>query len=346
MTIQYQVMNPQEFLEERMYDGKGIITASSNKFMFQTLISINILRDTGCTLPIELYYADVDEINQADIVTLELTLDVKCINIQSFEKFKDYKARNFSIKSIALYLSSFDETIWMDADIIPIINFEELFETDHYKKNNHIFFNDIFAYDKYENAMTKKTKALYKSFNIDIPFGTPETDSGLYVIHKNKFSKNFILINTLLNMDQDTYTSTYGDKELYRLSMDICDSGYFTTIDTNPCIIGKYFKSEDIFCGNAVILMIDLRQICVHMTLHSVDHVNKYNNIWKTSFWTNFITRPVDVELKMVEPLNQEILVKFDYDKKFIIPISPNLVLLQNNMYNYVDKFINNYLDK
>ena len=124
--------------------------------MFQTLVSLNMLRDQGCDLPIELFYADDEELDEADKVCLELTLNVTCINIQTIPEFQHYNARNFSIKAIALYLSSFDETLWMDADIIPLMNFEDLFKHEHYTTHHHIFFNDIFGYDRYENAKTKR----------------------------------------------------------------------------------------------------------------------------------------------------------------------------------------------
>jgi hypothetical protein len=343
-TIQSKIENCDEYLPFREYSGKGIITASSKKFIFQTLISINILRDKGCSLPIELYYADENEMEPADIVALELSLDVTCINIQSFEKFKEYNARNFSIKPIALYLSSFDETIWMDADIIPMMNFEKLFDLEHYHKHNHIFFNDIFSYGKNENAMTKKTMTVYESFGITIPNGTPETDSGLYVIHKSKFSHKMFIVNALLNMDALVYEQTYGDKEMYRLAMGICKENY-TTVDRNPCVIGKLFKSEDLFCGNGVILKDDIgSKLAIHMTLHSVDHVNKYNNMWKESFWTHHIIRPVDVDLKIVEPINQEILIKYEYDSKFIESLSKDLEIIQIQMFNYMGQYTNNYL--
>lgn len=340
-----KIDNPSSHLSKRTYNGKGIITASSAKFMFQTLISINILRDKGCTLPIELFYADEDEMNEADKIALELTLDVICINVQSFDEFANYNARNFSIKSIALYLSSFDETIWMDADIIPMMNFNDLFDVDHYKKHNHLFFNDIFSFEKNENSFSKKTISLFGEYDKTIESGTPETDSGLYMIHKSKFKSDLLAINVLLNTEIGVYENVYGDKELYRLSMLLCDYKY-TTLDIYPCIIGKFFPSENLFCGNAVILTLDTTtQVAIHMTLHNVNNVEKYNNIWKQSFWSHYITKPVDVDLKIVEPLNQEIVLKYQYDTKFMSPLSNEIEIVQKLVFDYISQFKNNYLN-
>ena len=345
VTIQTKIRNPENYLPIRTYEGRGIITASSKKFMFQTLVSLHILRTKGCTLPIELFYADDDEITEADKVSLELTLDVTCINVQSVKEFERYNARNFSIKAIALYLSSFSETIWMDADIIPLVDFEELFECSHYTEYHHVFFNDIFAYGTEENAMTKTTLAFSKSFGVEIEEGTPETDSGMFLLNKNKFHRHFFIINALLNMDPETYGKVYGDKELYRLSSALCSNETpFTTVDTNPCLIGKYFRNEKLFCGNAVLFSIDNKRVCIHMTLHSVDHVDKYNNMWTESFWTHYTTKPVKVQLEIVQPLNQEITIKHKYDFKFMKPLDDVLQSVQVLLYTYINKFKNNYL--
>ena len=335
-----------ENIQNREYRGKGIITASCKKYMLQTLISLNILRDKGCDLPIELFYADDDEMEEADRTCLELSLNVKCVNVQSYNEFNGYNARNFSIKAIALYLSSFDETLWMDADIIPLMNLEDLFHQEHYKLHHHLFFEDIFSHVTNDNAFSDKTRKLYESFGVNIDAGTPETDSGIFLLHKSKFNPDLLYINLNLNINPNTYNHAYGDKELYRLSMTLSKSEInFTTIDQPPCIIGKYFEKEDLFCGNGVLLKMDSLFVCVHMTLHSVDHVNEYKDIWKKSFWTHYTTRGVSSLLQIVEPINQEILIKHAYDRKFMSPLNHLLSETQKDMYAYIHKFENNYLE-
>ena len=287
---------------------KGIITASENNTrLFQSMISINILRNAGCMLPIELFYADDTELTKSDIAMLE-TLHVKCVNIQSFQLFKNYDAKNFSIKALAVYLSSFDETIWMDADIIPLINFDRLFDLTLYRRHHHLFFEDIFSYDKNENAMTKTTKNVYTHLGLSIQAGTPETDSGMFLIHKSKLPHNFTSILVSLNCkDHTIYKLVYGDKELYRLTAMLFDIP-FCTNGTMPRVIGKYFEKEKLMCGNAVVLeTAEISTIAIHMTLHSVDHMFGFSNFLINSFWTHWITKPIDVDLRVVQPINQEI---------------------------------------
>jgi hypothetical protein len=320
----------------RTYDGMGIITASEgSKRILQTLTSVSILRKS-CCLPIELFYADEHELSVHQI-TLLTNLGVTCINIQSFPEFTTYNARNFSIKALAIYLSSFNEVIWMDADVIALTNFENLFKLPSYIVNDHLFFEDIFSYYKNENAMTKTTLKLYTTFGIQLDKGTPETDSGLFILNKKNLPRDFIKYILVLNMHHKfIYNATYGDKELYRLSMMLCDKA-FNTNDVFPTIIGKYFEKEDLMCGNGVVLQSTPNEdVAIHMTLHSVDHHDKYNNFWASSFWSHWVPFPIDVDLRVVEPINQEIVPKYRYDYKRVKPIPVMITSIQIELFRFI----------
>ena len=316
------------------YKNKGIITASGGKnLLLQSLIQINILRNYfNSTLPIELFYADEKEITQ-DILNLIKKFDVKCINIQDYLEFSNYNARNFSIKALALYLSSFEEVIWIDADIIPLINFDELFELEQYKKLGHYFMNDIFVIGKYENEFTKKSIEFAKKYNVFLSDGEPETDSGLFLFNKKN---NLDVLNTILdlNLDQNSYKENYGDKELYKLSFKYHNKTYSTN-DLFPYFIGTYFKNEDLFCGNGVILRTPEKNIAIHMTLHNISNIELYP-IFKENLWTHLTTKELDVNLQIVQPINQEIILKYKYDYKFLKEITDEIKYIQKIIYfNY-----------
>ena len=329
-----------------MYNNKkGIITAAGGRdLLLQSFVSINLLRYHGCNLPVELYYADEDEMNDIFLKKMK-ALNVSCINIQSNELFKNYNARNFSIKSISLFLSSFEEVIWMDVDIIPFTNMEDLFNDPSYLNHNFLFFPDIFSFGKYQNANTEKTNELMKKFGFSFKNGENETDAGLFVINKSKLPKDFIIINLLLNINNHlTYKYAYGDKELYNLCMKLCGIEYSTN-NVQVGIIGKYFSADDLLCGNgALFKKNDLDHedsiYCAHMTLHNISHVPKYGNAWTKSIWTHYVTKPIDIAITMVNPLNQELVIRHEYDKKFMKPLSEKIMDIHTEMYLLYDEFI------
>lgn len=332
-----------ESLPSHVYKGRGIVTASCSRMVFQSLVSLSILRDRGCDLPIELFYADDEELTTHQIQTLVDRIgDVVCMNIQTAcQLFKSYNARNFSIKALATYLSSFDEMIWMDADVVPLTNMTMLFHTKHYIQNRALFFNDIFSYGKHPNDFTKRSQTLFETTcGQKIDAGTPETDSGVFVLQKSRFG-DFVHHNTVLNMKP--YTETYGDKELYRMAMNLA-SHKFHNVEEKPIPIGKYFEIEDLFCGNGVIFETEKTQFCVHMTLHNVNHVDKYKNVWKDTFWTHCLSRDVDVVLQIVKPINQEIIVRFPYDKRFVKEIPQTINTAQTLMYKYINRYRQEFL--
>lgn len=325
-------------------NSRGIITAAGGKdLLLQSFVSIHLLRYHGCNLPVELFYADEDEMNDEFLEKMK-KINVSCINIQSHDLFRDYNARNFSIKSIALFLSSFEEVIWMDVDIIPFTNMEELFNDPFYNQNHYLFFPDIFSYGKYQNANTEKTNDLMKMFGFSFKVGENETDAGLFLIHKGRLPKDFIILNLLFNINHKlTYTYAYGDKELYNLCMKLCAVEYSTN-DVKPGIIGKYFPVDDLLCGNgALFKKNDLDHedsiYCAHMTLHNISHVPKYGNAWTKSIWTHYVNKPIDVILTVVNPLNQELVIRHEYDKKFMKPLSEKIKDTHTEMYLLYDEF-------
>jgi hypothetical protein len=331
----------------REHSGRGIITASGGKkLLSQSLVSISILRQKGCVLPIELFYADEEEMIDNVRVILESILKVRCINVQDDPLFKNYNARNYSIKSISVYLSSFTEIIWMDCDVIPCVEMSTLFDTGYYKQHGMLFFNDIFSYGRKENAYTKKTRDLFEMFDVHLLDGEPETDSGLFVLDKARCGGHeFMAINLLLNTNNTlTYTYVYGDKELYNLSMRLCDKGLYTTVDAYPCVIGQYFAKEELFCGNGVIFRLpEIGDVCIHMTLHSVDHTDdvRYREILGNRLWTHYTTRCIDVDLRKVVPLNQAIVPIYRYDYKFVTTINEAFMSLHAEMLSLYRGFSN-----
>ena len=339
-----QCNNAKRSRYELYNNSKGIITAAGGKdLLLQSFVSINLLRYHGCNLPVELFYADEGEMTEVFIKKMK-ELNVSCINIQSHELFKDYNARNFSIKSIALFLSSFEEVIWMDVDIIPFTNMEGLFDDPFYKHKDYLFFPDIFSFGKYQNANTEKTNDLMKEFGFSFKVGENETDAGLFVINKSRLPKDFIILNLLFNINHKlTYAYVYGDKELYNLCMKLCGIEYSTN-DVRPGIIGKYFSADDLLCGNGALFKkndLDSEEsiYCAHMTLHNISHVPKYGNAWTKSMWTHCVIKPIDVTLTVVNPLNQELVIRHEYDKKFMKPLSEKLKETHTEMYLLYDEF-------
>ena len=99
---------------------KGVVYTCYTDIVRSTLVSITMLRKTGCTLPIEVWHYG-DELNSGDIKILEkianLTVrDLKLINDSRF-RFKKDGDKMYEIKGAAIYFSRFDQLLFLDGDV-------------------------------------------------------------------------------------------------------------------------------------------------------------------------------------------------------------------------------------
>jgi hypothetical protein len=118
------------------YHGRGIVTSAGGRSYFTSVVlMLNQLRATGCTLPVELYYAGSDELNDVAIQYLTEEYDVECIDLSQQPELQGLNLKGYQIKALALYYSSFAEVIWMDADNFALFDPEELFDSTLYKQH-------------------------------------------------------------------------------------------------------------------------------------------------------------------------------------------------------------------
>ena len=324
---------------KREYQGRGIVTASGcAERILQSLVSISMLREHGCTLPIELFYADSLEMEEKHRRMFD-ELSVTCINVQDSLLFQTYNARNFSIKAIALYCSSFAEAIWMDADIIPMIDVTDLFQCEHYQAHGYTFQLDIWSSGRNPNLFSYTLGQFFSQFNQKIQAGEPELDSGLFMFHKTRLAKALDIL-LLLNLNHAvTYKSMYGDKDTFKLSIKLTE-GSFSSTDLAPLPIGKFFAHERLFCGNGVLFRRfdeEHRPFAVHMTLHSIDHLPRYPLL--ADIWDSYIPREIELLLKDVHPIAQALIPKYEYDCKWIRPLSKELQSTKESMYRYYNQY-------
>ena len=139
------------------------------------------------------------------------------------------------IKSFALMVTSFSEVILLDADNIPMINLNELFNNPNYLNHGNIFWPDI----KYSSEESTKRilpfgYEIYKHFNILLP--KELTDSGQILININKCWEA-VCLSYYLNYNMDIYYKLFnGDKDLYYVAFQLTDTFYYqTNFPIIPC---------------------------------------------------------------------------------------------------------------
>lgn len=184
---------------------RGIVMCAGGiKYFTDAWVTISMLRETGCNLPVELFYKG-NELN-ADCIKELKKKKVICRDLNQFG-YTNYTG--YLLKVLSIFHCSFQEVFFLDADNIPLRNPEFLFELPEYKKYNAIFWPD-YTYTSKENPIWEITDVEYRYMR--------EQESGQIVINKAKCWKEMNLCLEMNKLSYIFYRLLLGDKDTFRFS--------------------------------------------------------------------------------------------------------------------------------
>lgn len=187
------------------FEGKGIVfTAGGISYITCAWVSISLLRDHGCELPIEIWHKS-DEVSSAVIERF------KALNVQfrNFNELGEVTLYGYMLKPLAILGSSFSEILFMDADNVCTRDPSYLFETEEYKNYGAIFWPDYWHTSKHNSIW-----AIIGSKRYDIP----EQESGQVVVNKKRCWKELNLCLYFNQMADYYYKIILGDKDTFKFA--------------------------------------------------------------------------------------------------------------------------------
>ncbi len=167
-------------------------------------VNISMLRKSGCTLPIEVWYSGM-ELNDEAIERLK-ELNVACRNC------KDYSELNitgYMMKPFAILNSGFREVLLLDADNNCVTDPTFLFNSAEYRENNAVFWPDF--------GTTDRESPIWKITGTD-DYESIEQESGQILINKEVCWKELNLCGHFSLQREDYYKMLWGDKDTFRFS--------------------------------------------------------------------------------------------------------------------------------
>jgi FkbM family methyltransferase len=192
------------------FSGRGIVVCGGGVSYFTNAwVCINMLRQHGCHLPIELWHLGRHEVDSA-MEELVTPLGVKCVNARSF--FSKYPMRNplgWELKSYAILHSRFEEVLLLDADNVAARNPEFLFESPEYARTGAIFWPD-FGQLGPRRMIWKLAGIRYKR--------EPEFETGQIVVDKRRCWRALNLAFWYNDHSEFFYKYIHGDKETFHLA--------------------------------------------------------------------------------------------------------------------------------
>ena len=192
------------------FQGKGIVICAGGLTYFTNAwVCINMLRRLGCHLPIQLWHMGKRELDDRMKALVE-PLGVECVDALEVAKSHPVRRLNgWSVKPYALLHSPFKEVLSLDADNVPIINPEYLFEASEYKKYGAIFWPDF--------GRLSMGRAIWKI--CAVPYrDEPEFESGQMLIDKERAWKPLSLAMWYNENSDFYYQHIYGDKDTYHMA--------------------------------------------------------------------------------------------------------------------------------
>ncbi|KAG2521013.1 hypothetical protein JM16_006472 [Phytophthora kernoviae] len=125
----------------------GIVMVVYPKLLASAYATIKVLRKVlGCRLPIEIWYRP-DEMKPNDGILAPLRHLAEQEKTITFQEIRDPLAKRFVAKIHAIYYSSFDRVLFLDADNAPVRDPSFLFESSEFVKTGAIFWPDFWFPD-------------------------------------------------------------------------------------------------------------------------------------------------------------------------------------------------------
>jgi alpha 1,2-mannosyltransferase len=193
------------------------------------LVNINILRQLGCSLPIELWHFPDERIVRLaakDFIKWGVTL-----------RTIPWQTSRYTSKPYAILHSVFDELMVLDADNTPIRNPEYLFDSKEYNETGAIFWPD---FNKADNPETWRQLGNCKQGDFW------QQESGQILINRDihkdaiakmwEYNENYASIKHLLWVPG-------GDKDTYQLAWRFVNAPY-TMVETFPGSCGKIIDGQ------------------------------------------------------------------------------------------------------
>jgi hypothetical protein len=192
------------------YRGRGVVICGGGvRYFTNAWVCINMLRWLGCRLPVQLWHLGPRELDRKRRALLA-PLGVECVD--AFKVRQRHPVRilgGWQLKPYAILQCRFEEVLLLDADNVPVVNPEPLFQTAQYRATGAIFWPDY--------GREARAGQVWRSCRLRRP-SEPEFESGQILMDKRRCWKA-LRLSVWFNEHSDFYYRyLHGDKETFHLA--------------------------------------------------------------------------------------------------------------------------------
>lgn len=198
--------------------GRGVVICGGGaRYFTNAWVCINMLRRLECTSPIELWFLDSEEFDP-QMEALVTPLGVKCVNAEGLRARHPVRhLGGWGLKPYAILHCAFKEVLLLDADNVPVVNPEFLFETPQFKETGAIFWPD--------RGRLAAGEHIWGICGVSYQ-DEPEFESGQIVVDKQRCWRPLQLALWYNQNSDFFYDYIYGDKDTFHLAFRKLDQPY------------------------------------------------------------------------------------------------------------------------
>lgn len=127
---------------------RGIVTVAGGFYWPVFMVSLRMLRKTGCKLPVEVFLANGQEYEAELCENILPTLNAKCrilADIFNPHNSSRHTLGTYQYKIFSILFSDFHEVLFLDADSFPLHDPDTLFSQEPFKSNGMVTWPDFWA---------------------------------------------------------------------------------------------------------------------------------------------------------------------------------------------------------
>jgi predicted O-methyltransferase YrrM len=192
------------------FGGRGIVIGAGGPTYFPcAYVCVSVLRELGCTLPVEFWHLGPEEIDE-EMARLVAPLGVTCRDARQVVP-RPRRLAGWELKPFSVIHSAFREVLYLDADNVPVLDPTYLFEERRYRECGAVFWPD---------PPTDEHAVRTLAWDVAGIAGRdePAFESGQYLIDKSRCWPELRLTMHLNEHSDFWYHYVYGDKDTFKLA--------------------------------------------------------------------------------------------------------------------------------
>jgi alpha 1,2-mannosyltransferase len=197
---------------------QGIVTTANAKYMPIFLVSLRMLRRTGCELPVEVFIDDWTKYDPVICETVLPSLNAACVVLSEIYNTASniQQPTSYQFKLFAILFSSFQHVLFLDSDAFPAHDPTPFFTAPPYTTHGLVVWPDLFGLTISEHYYH------IAAIPYESPSSRPSTETGVIMLDKAPHRESLLMMMFYNYYGPDYYypllcqgSHGAGDKETF-----------------------------------------------------------------------------------------------------------------------------------